>query len=480
MKVATWWKAPRPPRTLRGRLTLAFVSLTALSLWGIGLVLGNALNDFFVTDAQSRLRQQAQILAGSPMDLQAAALLTARQNQVQVLIYSSTGQLMAGAQGVVGIKDVPVPPTVVRDILAGRTAEGRWVRTDAQYPWWLYSTASVRFKDTSQGAVYVAMPLLRPRLFAQQVTGLVMVCVGGALLMAVLVGLGLARTIAGPLGQLAEQARRLEAGEYQARCTLTGDSEIARLGQTFNSMAGRLETTIASLKAQEVSRRELVANISHDLRTPLTALRISLEAIIDGVVEGDQVKSYLEKIRKETVYLGSLIDQLMFLARSDSGQLEVVAREVSVIELVSDALARVESQAIVQGVFLDGVWPERLPSVWLDPSLTAQILANLLDNAVKYTPTGGTVTLEARCVEGRLAIVVRDTGDGMDPHVLARGTERFYRGDRARSKGGFGLGLAIAERLCALQGISMQIASTPGQGTEATLSVPSEQNSGFA
>lgn len=462
------------PQTLWGKLTLAFVGLMAASLWGIGLVLSDALNNFFIQDAQSRLGNQARGLASiAHSDWRSAAHLTARQNQVQVLVYNARGMLVANAQGVDGVSEIPIPQGIIAKTRSGLGQQGRFWVEASRYPWWLYSTAPVRLKSIDAGAVYVAMPLLRPRLFAQQVTGLAMACVGGALLLAVLAGLGLAHMIVEPLRQLVRQAQRLESGDYQARSGLNGDDEVARLGYTLDQMAERLEVTIASLRTQERSRRELMANISHDLRTPLTALRLSLDAVIDGIVTGDQVGDCLEKMRREVVYLGHLIDQLMLLARSDSGQQEVRLQAVSVVGLLAEALDRVEPVAIAKGLFLDGSWPEQLPSVMLDPHLSAQVLANLLDNAIKYTPSGGLITLAVqRTGDQALRVTVQDSGFGMDERTLQRATERFYRADQARSGGGFGLGLAIAERLCQLQDITLQIASVPGQGTTVMLSLP--------
>ncbi|MBC7879812.1 MAG: HAMP domain-containing histidine kinase [Anaerolineae bacterium] len=446
-----------------------------VSLWGIGLVLSSALNDFFIQDAQSRLSKQALGLASSPHpEWQSAAHLTAFQNQVQVQVYNPRGKLVANAQGVNGVSDVPIPQGIISKTRSGLVQQGRfWIEADSQYPWWLYSTAPIRLGNTDWGAVYIAMPLLRPRLFAQKVTGLVMACVGGALLLAMLAGLGLARMIVDPLKRLAQQAHCLENGDYQARSSLSGADEVARLGYTLDQMAERLEVTIASLKSQERSRRELMANISHDLRTPLTALRLSLDAIIDGIFTADQVGGGLEKMRREVVYLGHLIDQLMLLARSDSGQQEVRLQEVSVVGLLAEALERVEPAAIAKGLFLDGSWPTQLPPVRLDPQLSAQVFANLLDNAIKYTPSGGLITLAVKQIsEQELQIMVQDSGPGMDEQTLQRATERFYRADQARSGGGFGLGLAIADRLCQLQDITLQIASVSGQGTTVILSLP--------
>lgn len=463
------------PQTLWGKLTLASVGIMTVSLWGIGLVLSSALNDFFIQDAQSRLSKQALGLASSPHpEWQSAAHLTAFQNQVQVQVYNPRGKLVANAQGVNGVSDVPIPQGIISKTRSGLVQQGRfWIEADSQYPWWLYSTAPIRLGNTDWGAVYIAMPLLRPRLFAQKVTGLVMACVGGALLLAMLAGLGLARMIVDPLKRLAQQAHCLENGDYQARSGLSGADEVARLGYTLDQMAERLEVTIASLKSQERSRRELMANISHDLRTPLTALRLSLDAIIDGIYTADQVGGGLEKMRREVVYLGHLIDQLMLLAHSDSGQQEVSFQEVSVIKLLIEALERVEPVAIAKGLFLDGSWPaEQLPSVRLDPHLSAQVLANLLDNAIKYTPSGGLITLAVKQIsEQELQIMVQDSGSGMDERTLQRATERFYRADQARSGGGFGLGLAIAERLCQLQNIILQITSVPSQGTTVMLNI---------
>lgn len=475
----------KPWHSVSTRLTLTLLCLTLGSLLGLSLVLDTALKNFFVEDAQASLQRQADALAnraiwqwGNVAILREWAELTGQQGRVQVQVYDPMGAVRVQGEGISPVSQV-VPPDLIRQTLAGSPQQGRfWVATDRHYPWWLYSTVPIRRANSQVlGAVYVAMPMRRPKQFAQQVKGLVMGMAIASTTVATAAGLLLSRTLTRPLRRLHQQAQRLEAGDYAARSDLMGSDELAVLSRQLDQMAAKLTETLSALQAQETARRELVANISHDLRTPLATLRVALEAVLDGVVKGERAEQYLQKACREIDYLAHLVEQLLLLARADAGQLQVHPQAVSAVAIAQECLSRIEPAAALANLKLELCAQPHPPQVWVDPELTGQVVLNLLDNAIKYAPESEVIRLEIlptieRNQQHYVPLQVRDRGRGMEPETVERLTERFYRGDGARPRGGLGLGLAIAQHVCQLQGGMLEINSQRLQGTVVTLFLP--------
>ena len=375
-----------------------------------------------------------------------------------------------------GVIELPSDP--ITKALSGSPQTGEfWVAIDAQYPWWLYSTAPIKRGDQVIGAVYVAMPLKRPRQFAEQVKGIVMGITIAATVIAITTRLLLSRTVTRPLQTLHRQTQRLEAGDYTARSWLKGNDELAQLSHLLNQMADKLVETLAALQSQETARRELVANVSHDLRTPLATLRIGLEAVIDGVVNGEKAQQYLKRACRETDYLSHLVEQLLLLAKADAGQLQIQLEAVSVVAIAQECLSRMQASASKAGLELNQCGEQILPPVRVDPALTGQVILNLLDNAIKYASDDKIVCLNILSpIEQNqryyIPLQVQDYGRGMSADVVKQATDRFYRGDDFRPRGGMGLGLAIAQQVCQLQNGSLHVKSEINQGTVITLFLP--------
>ncbi len=476
----------KPWHSVSARLTLTLLSLTLGSLIGLSLILDTALNKFFIRDAQEILQRQANVLAQASVQENNTAILTqwvnltAQQGRLQVVVFSPKAMIRVQGQSVSQVGMVTIPAHLIRQTLAGVPQQGQfWVATDLQYPWWLYSTMPIRREANSQvlGAVYVAMPLRRPKQFAQEVKGLVMGMAIASATIAATAGLLLSRTLTSPLRQLHQQAQRLEAGDYTARSILKGKDELAVLSRLLDQMAAKVTEAMVALQAQETARRELVANISHDLRTPLASLRVGLEAVLDGVVTGEKAQQYLKRACRETDYLTHLVEQLLLLARADAGQLKVQPQAVSVVAIAQECLSRMEPSATQAGLQLKLCIDLQPPQVLVDPELTGQVILNLLDNAIKYAPESGVIHLKIlpsiqQYQQHYVPLQVRDWGRGIKPDVVEQVTKRFYRGDGARPRGGLGLGLAIAQHVCQLQGGSLQISSQLEQGTVVTLFLP--------
>lgn len=469
------------------RLTLTLVSITLGSLIGLSFILDRALQQYFINEAQVNLQNQANILVNQASDrindstdLERSVNLIAQLEQVQIIIYNSQGTIRFQNQQVSAGGTVKIPLNLIKQTLAGIPQQGRfWVATHPQYPWWLYSTMPIRSTANAQilGAVYVAIPLRRPKQFAQQIKGMVMGMAIAAGTIATAAGLLLSNTLTHPLRKLQRQALLLEAGDYTARSTLQGKDELAMLGRLLDRMAETLTETSVALQAQETARRELVANISHDLRTPLATLRVGLEAVLDGVVTGERAQQYIQRACQETDRIAHLVEQLLLLAQADAGQLQLNPRSVSIVAIAQECIFRMEPVAASSGIRLELSTSGIAPQVWVDPELTGQVVLNLLDNAIKYAPQSEVIYIlilppVEREYHYYVPLQVSDRGSGMEPEVIEQANQRFWRGNTPRRRSGLGLGLAIADRVCRLQGGYLQINSQRDRGTVVTLFLP--------
>jgi signal transduction histidine kinase len=251
-------------------------------------------------------------------------------------------------------------------------------------------------------------------------------------------------------------AEQLAEGDLGARVDPQGRDELAHLGSAFNNMAAALEHAFERQRTLEASRRELVAAVSHDLRTPLATTRAMVEAVDDGVVaEPSEVHRYLGLINREIQHLSRLIDDLFEMSQIESGALELRLDSVDVGATLAETVAAYEAQARERDVYVTS--SVRQPGLRLnaDPARLDRLLRNLVDNALRHTPPGGQVELCAFATNGSVELLVNDTGPGVAESERERIFERFYRGERSRARSeqfdagaaGSGLGLAIARGL---------------------------------
>jgi len=267
--------------------------------------------------------------------------------------------------------------------------------------------------------------------------------VGGAAACAVaafLLTLLLSRRIFGPVEALTRAARAMARGDREVRVAVREGDEVGELGSAFNAMSEAVATS-------ERLRRRLVGDVAHELRTPLTNIRAQLEAIQDGLA--DPGRPAIDSLHEETMLLSRLIDELQDLATAEAGEMRLERTAVALREAAVSAAAAFELRARSAGVAIRVAVPELIPAVSADPRRLAQVLRNLLANALAHTPAGGSVVVEARAVEGGAEIAVRDTGCGIAEDDLPFVFDRFYRADvsRSRETGGTGLGLSIVRQI---------------------------------
>jgi signal transduction histidine kinase len=296
---------------------------------------------------------------------------------------------------------------------------------------------------------------------------------GGLLAVAVaaLVTFFLSRRILRPVESLAHAARGLSRGDFSQRVDVRSKDEFGELARTFNSMAEDLERT-------EQLRRNLVADVAHELRTPLSNIQGHLEAIRDGLLPPEPAT--FDSIYEEVLLLARLVEDLQELTLAEAGQLTLVRQPADVTEIVRRAVAAAQPPAEAKGLTIEAKLPEGQAIAEVAPERIGQVLRNLLSNAITHTSGAGHITVDLKDDGDALHIGVADTGDGIPPEDLPYVFERFYRADpsRVRATGGAGLGLTIARRLVEAHGGIIGVESEVGKGSRFTFTLPKKAPAG--
>ncbi|MCA1705074.1 MAG: HAMP domain-containing histidine kinase, partial [Actinobacteria bacterium] len=253
-------------------------------------------------------------------------------------------------------------------------------------------------------------------------------------------------------------------GKLDARAAEEGPAEIVQAARSFNEMA-------ASIQRLFQARREMVAWVGHDLRTPVTSLQAMLDAVEDGLSPPER---YLDAMREQVAALSGLIDDLFELARIDAGDVTLEIEEVKLEDLVASCVRGLQPHAQAKKVSLEARFERTLPKVPCAPDKVARVLANLVTNAVRHTPTGGWVRILAEAIDEEVRLSVEDSGEGIPSEALQRVFDRFWRGDSARSEAArsAGLGLAIARGLVAAHGGEIWAENAPAGGAKFMFTLP--------
>jgi signal transduction histidine kinase len=291
----------------------------------------------------------------------------------------------------------------------------------------------------------------------------------GLLLVVALVAVGrTARRMAGPMGEVMEAADRVSGGDYDVRVDERGTPEMRRLARSFNAMTERL-------RVSEDQRRDLLADVAHELRTPLSVIQGNAEGLLDGLYPPD--RAHLEPLIEETKVMSRLLDDLLRLSTAEAGALRLHRSRVDPGQLVEDLVAAFRTQADGAGVRLEGRVENGLPEIDVDPIRIGEVLANLLSNALRHTPPDGSVVVEATPASPGVSFTVTDTGAGIPLDALPYVFDRFVK---SKDSGGAGLGLAIAKALVESHGGRIAAESEPGRGTTVRVVLPASSSTGLA
>jgi len=424
----------------------------------------------FALQGNERARQ-SQLLADETKSLAAFAITpggkvspafrqAVRKERSPVLIVDVFGDRVFG--------DLPVPPTVGR-ILAGSPDSGK-------VPGYEYYGLPIIRNQHLAGGIYLSHPLTGGGIGGASRSAFEFVTrhwwqllLAGAIAAAIALALAryLARGLTQPLRDMAQAAQRMATGDYRQRVQPKSRDELGQLALAFNRMAGQME-------GLERLRRDLVANVSHELKTPISALRAHLENLLDGVEEPNP--SQLQVMLGQSERLSRLVDQLLDLSRIESGDVPLSVEPLNLRALIDRVAREVEVARPERRVDMRNDVPEAFPLILADGERLHQVLFNLLDNAFRFTPAGGTVAVAASRADGFCQVQVRDTGPGIPEAHQGLVFERFYRVDPSRSRedGGTGIGLAIARSLVEAHGGQIWAEDAPGGGAMIRFTLPAE------
>ncbi len=477
--------------SLRLRLILSYVLVIVLclSIVGVSLVVifrnyQRQIDLLRLADAVVPLAFQARAMLQN--DVPPAQIVTRLDQQVgalgRVLIVTDKGLILADAERG----------------LTNRTVRFTNARTRFDYVWGVQTIktpigdrnllfAAIPAGQVGGQPVYVALSDFERPIWAalQELVPRLLVAGVITLLVSLLAAFLLARSISKPITQLTQATEAIACGHYESRVRATGNDELGRLGASFNTMAEQVQRV-------RQMEKDFLANVSHELKTPLTSIRGFSQAILDGAVQDAQgVRHAAQTIFDETTRMALLVGDLLTLARLETGELPLAKEKLDLAQLLPSWIDRLQPRARSLNETLVMTTDPILPVIG-DPARLEQVVANLVENALKYNHAGGSVTVTAK-TETEVAsksgvtprrrlpqmrnthwvtISVADTGSGISKEDQKRLFERFYRGDKARVAGGTGLGLAIAYEIIAAHGGKISVQSEVGRGSTFTVRLP--------
>jgi signal transduction histidine kinase len=468
-------------RTIRQKLIISSLLAVGIPLALVSILLASLLWKFYLRQLERELNAQAFIIASAAMPYLSTPTPDHQRAMARMVDYwrfhANVRVTVADAQGVVRAatvtEDVGTPvksrlrPGLV-EALKGDSNSTIWKNPRLGNQDTMYVNIPVRKHGRIIGAVRVAYTLTQ----IQENLGRIRLTLLGSVtlyaLLIVLLTVWLAGSIVRPVEELNRSALQIAAGDFDHSVHVNGTEEITHLADTLNRTTQRLQQL-------ERLRRQFVSNVSHELRTPLAAIRGMAETLIqhgesDPVLRG----KYLPRIVTQTERLARLASQLLDLTQIESGNLVIAPMPISLALVVDDAVRTFAETADAKGVHLVVNIPETLPDLHGDRDRLVQVFLNLLDNALRHTLSGGSITVTARHEGNQLSITVADTGEGVPPEHLPHIFERFYRVDKARSRqsGGTGLGLSIVQQIVQAHGGSISVDSAAEQGTRFNIALP--------
>jgi signal transduction histidine kinase len=487
------------PRTFQGRLTVAFVGVVALVLLLVSTLVLNRLDDYFRSQQETDLRARnetvnvyVQSVAATYTFGEAVVAADGTLNPTVVNVLSRETQQRFIADSLAKA-DVVIDFGLIDDGEFVSATNGRFVmplQASPEQGQTREETADRNLHPAgTQASPYaLRITLANPYTFRATAIANVAAVLGGIALLAfglaVLVSSGLARRFTTPLRRLTDASRGMAAGDLSVRVPSTearaGSTEMAELSIAFNAMADRVQESLELIRRDRDRSRDFLADVSHELRTPLAALRTFNELLKEHAGTDPAARAeFLESSGQQIERLDWLAQNLLELSKLDSGLVLLDLRPDDLRASVESAVEQHAAAARRRGLALSADLPDAPVRIRHDPPRMGQVVGNLIGNAIKFTPRGGSVTVEMVATADGATITVADTGIGIDPEELPHIFERFYRGSRSNEArgSGSGLGLAIVQSIVEMHGGRVAVESRIGEGSRFTVSLPRDPRS---
>ncbi len=458
---------------LRTRFVVTFAGLIVLGFTGLFIIAGQQISQGATEDFERSMEQQASLIARGLREdlenfhegelhqsvLENTVADYADRTNTRITLIDTTGRAWLDSTGTIPAENQR-DYTEVAAALENRIIYD--VRTDEQGGTAVYAAAPV----TEDGQILSIVQISTPLTHARGVVLERWLTLGGGVVLltavAIIASLWLSASLTRPLSQLRATANQMAAGNLEQRLPEDRQDEIGELAAAFNHMAEQVEAML-------VEQRAFASNAAHELRTPITTIRLRSEALREGQLDEATERQYIAEIDEEAVRMGHLVQDLIILSRLEGGRAGQGQEQISPLQLAHRLMREFQPQAEARRITLTLDAPEKLPVQTASLSHMRIVFRNLLSNALKYTPDGGQVTWKIRATDDLIHHTVTDTGQGLAPEDLPRVFERFYRADKARTRqiDGVGLGLSLVQTVVALYDGRIAISSPGlGQGTK--------------
>lgn len=460
-------------RSLFGKLLWSHLAVIIVSTVVLGGSLSYLIRDHVITSKQVELLTKgSSAVALIAPDIRAGRAPTAETiarlselTTATVWVADQEGNVLAGRSPRRWNRYFNEDDTELDALFEGKVQS--WARTDQRSPERALVVALPIKEAASPTALFLFAPITGVNRAAQAVEALLGYALLSGLAASIVLGYFMSRSLIRPIEDIGKAAGNFAKGDFSSRTTVTGNDELGKLGQVFNSMAD-------SLARIEQNRRDFLANVTHEIRTPIAAIQAMTEAIIDGVAGPQQQERYLETIVGQTRHMDSLVQELLDLAQLEAGELKIDKMPVALGEQLSCAYERLSPMLLEKRISLKVNRPKTEIIVAADPRRFDQVMNNLVSNAVRHSPSDSVISLQAEKVGSYAKISVIDHGEGISPDDLPYIWERFYRAEKSRSRnaGGSGIGLAVTKRLVSAMGGEITVESAVGKGTTFSFTLP--------
>ena len=495
-------KMPGKPRTLFGRLMFSHLLVVAASLIIVGLFLTYLIENYFFSAREWELAAQARNTAylvgedlalGNIEDAKKTAETLAYSLDAKIRVFNSNRMIIhtvdpetdstitenPSGEGI-GLEVREIEHVFEGNMYTKKVYGPLMQRLLVAAPIFLEDgDVDLAFSEPGQekqiiGAVTVSVPLRGIEENLAHISRLMLYAGAFGVLIAALFAFSLSKKLTRPLQKINQSALKMASGNFKCKINEESDDEIGSLIKTFNYSVDQVEKNMEEQKRLEEFRRNLVANVSHELRAPLASIQGYSELILDGLIDDHQQMKYQKIILDNTIHLGKMVDDLMTLSHLESGKLMLEKDEVFLDSLIQQGLESVDPKREKKEITINTNLEPVLTSIKADRHRLHEILVNLLDNAIKFTPEGGNVELSISRRDSQVVIEVKDNGCGIAKEELPNIFGRFYKVDKSRSRinKGSGLGLAITRQLVELHGGSIEVDSEPGKGSIFRIFLP--------